>query len=99
MGDFDRFKLRKARSRRNKIRTTAFNNLRKKSSRNGSLYGRKCKGGDKPKPKKEAKKKVAGGAAPAQAKAAPAAKQAKPSQPKAAKPQKKAEAKPAPAKK
>lgn len=61
MGDFDRFKLRKARSRRNRIRTGVFFNLRKKSARNGSLFGKKTKtkGGDKPKPKK-AKKAVEG---------------------------------------
>ncbi|KAL1516614.1 hypothetical protein ABEB36_000503 [Hypothenemus hampei] len=51
--DFDRFKLRRARSRRNKIRTSAFLNLRKAASRNGTLFGKKkmAKGGDKPHPK------------------------------------------------
>ncbi|RZB39858.1 60S ribosomal protein L14, partial [Asbolus verrucosus] len=56
--DFDRFKLRRARSRRNHIRTIAFRNLKKAASRNGVLYGKKkmAKGGDKPKPKKAEKK-------------------------------------------
>lgn len=56
--DFDRFKLRKAKQRRNKIRTLAFYNIKKASSRNGTLYGKKrmAKGGDKPKPKKGNKK-------------------------------------------
>ncbi|GJQ70905.1 RpL14 [Trypoxylus dichotomus] len=55
--DFDRFKLRKARSRRNKIRSQAFFSIKNASSRNGSLYGKKkmAKGGDKPKVKKAAK--------------------------------------------
>ncbi|XP_019868820.2 60S ribosomal protein L14 [Aethina tumida] len=57
LSDFDRFKLRRARSRRNKIRTIAFLNLKKSSSRNGTLYGKKkaAKGGDKPKPSKKQK--------------------------------------------
>ncbi|CAH0547410.1 unnamed protein product [Brassicogethes aeneus] len=57
LSDFDRFKLRRARSRRNKIRTAAFLNLRKASSRDGTLYGKKkmAKGGDKPKPTKKSK--------------------------------------------
>ncbi|XP_044753121.1 60S ribosomal protein L14 [Coccinella septempunctata] len=56
--DFDRFKLRRARSLRNKIRTAAFLTLRKTASRNGTLYGKKkmAKGGDKPIPKKTPKK-------------------------------------------
>nr|ACY71253.1 ribosomal protein L14 [Chrysomela tremula] len=55
--DFDRFKLRRARSRRNHIRTTTFLSLRKAASRNGTLYGKKtmAKGGDKPKPGKKVK--------------------------------------------
>ncbi|XP_023311917.1 60S ribosomal protein L14 [Anoplophora glabripennis] len=55
--DFDRFKLRRARSRRNHIRTATFLALRKAASRNGTLYGKKkmAKGGDKPKPSKKAK--------------------------------------------
>lgn len=55
--DFDRFKLRRARSRRNHIRTGTFLALRKAASRNGTLYGKKkmAKGGDKPKPTKKAK--------------------------------------------
>ncbi|XP_076264640.1 ribosomal protein L14 [Rhynchophorus ferrugineus] len=59
--DFDRFKLRRARSRRNKIRTASFLALRKASSRNGFLYGKSkmAKGGDKPKPAKKAEKKPA----------------------------------------
>ncbi|XP_030750082.1 60S ribosomal protein L14 [Sitophilus oryzae] len=59
--DFDRFKLRRARSRRNKIRTVSFLALRKASSRNGFLYGKKkmAKGGDKPRPSKKAAKKPA----------------------------------------
>ncbi|XP_026469229.1 60S ribosomal protein L14 [Ctenocephalides felis] len=58
MGDFDRFKLRKARQRRNRLRTVAFNCLRKTAARNGSLFGKgtATKGGDKPKPKKVVKK-------------------------------------------
>ncbi|XP_060520049.1 large ribosomal subunit protein eL14 [Cylas formicarius] len=63
LSDFDRFKLRRMRSRRNKIRTATFLALRKAASRNGTLYGKKkmAKGGDKPKPSKKAKpeKKVA----------------------------------------
>ncbi|EFA01051.1 large ribosomal subunit protein eL14 [Tribolium castaneum] len=57
--DFDRFKLRRARSRRNHIRTITFRNLKKAASRNGTLYGKKkmAKGGDKPKPKKGAQVK------------------------------------------
>ncbi|CAG9840512.1 unnamed protein product [Diabrotica balteata] len=56
--DLDRFKLRRARSRRNHIRTATFLALRKAASRNGFLYGKKkmAKGGDKPKPSKKAKK-------------------------------------------
>nr|CAH7747759.1 unnamed protein product [Callosobruchus chinensis] len=56
--DFDRFKLRRARSRRNHIRTATFLALRKTASRNGTLYGKKkmAKGGDKPKPKKKGAK-------------------------------------------
>ncbi|XP_056631255.1 60S ribosomal protein L14 [Diorhabda carinulata] len=56
--DLDRFKLRRARSRRNKIRTATFLCLRKTASRNGTLYGKKkmAKGGDKPKPPKKGKK-------------------------------------------
>ncbi|ENN72198.1 60S ribosomal protein L14 [Dendroctonus ponderosae] len=52
--DFDRFKLRRARSRRNKIRTYTFFALKKAASRNGTLFGKKkmAKGGDKPNPKK-----------------------------------------------
>ncbi|XP_063910696.1 large ribosomal subunit protein eL14 [Zophobas morio] len=59
--DFDRFKLRRARSRRNHIRTIVFRNLKKAASRNGTLYGKKkmAKGGDKPKPKKAGKGKSA----------------------------------------
>ncbi|XP_074038210.1 ribosomal protein L14 [Leptinotarsa decemlineata] len=55
--DFDRFKLRRARSRRNHIRTATFLVLRKTASRNGTLYGKKkmAKGGDKPKPSKKSK--------------------------------------------
>ncbi|KAJ8922145.1 hypothetical protein NQ315_004080 [Exocentrus adspersus] len=55
--DFDRFKLRRARSRRNHIRTATFLALRKSASRNGTLYGKKkmAKGGDKPKPAKKGK--------------------------------------------
>lgn len=55
--DFDRFKLRRARSRRNHIRTKTFLALRKGASRNGTLYGKKkmAKGGDKPKPQKKSK--------------------------------------------
>ncbi|KAG5882918.1 60S ribosomal protein L14 [Gonioctena quinquepunctata] len=55
--DFDRFKLRRARSRRNHIRTATFLALRKTSSRNGTLYGKKrmAKGGDKPRPSKKSK--------------------------------------------
>ncbi|KAJ8932592.1 hypothetical protein NQ318_023374 [Aromia moschata] len=55
--DFDRFKLRRVRSRRNHIRTATFLALRKAASRNGTLYGKKtmAKGGDKPKPSKKAK--------------------------------------------
>nr|QIB02616.1 ribosomal protein L14 [Eucryptorrhynchus scrobiculatus] len=55
--DFDRFKLRRARTRRNKIRTATFLVLRKTASRNGTLYGKKkmAKGGDKPKPSKKPK--------------------------------------------
>lgn len=55
--DFDRFKLRRARSRRNHIRTATFLSLRKTASRNGTLYGKKKmpKGGDKPKPSKKEK--------------------------------------------
>ncbi|KAL3285066.1 hypothetical protein HHI36_019190 [Cryptolaemus montrouzieri] len=58
LSDFDRFKLRRARSRRNKIRSLAFFNLKKAASRDGTLYGKKkmAKGGDKPKPKKGAQK-------------------------------------------
>lgn len=57
MTDFDRFKLRRARSRRNHIRSATFLSLRKAASRNGSLYGKKKmpKGGDKPKPTKKTK--------------------------------------------
>ncbi|KAJ8974216.1 hypothetical protein NQ317_018139 [Molorchus minor] len=55
--DFDRFKLRRARSRRNHIRTASFLALRKTASRNGTLFGKKkmAKGGDKPKPTKKAR--------------------------------------------
>ncbi|CAG9761622.1 unnamed protein product [Ceutorhynchus assimilis] len=55
--DFDRFKLRRAKTRRNKIRTVSFLALRKAASRNGTLYGKKrmAKGGDKPRPSKKAK--------------------------------------------
>ncbi|KAK9880407.1 hypothetical protein WA026_010286 [Henosepilachna vigintioctopunctata] len=55
--DFDRFKLRRVRSRRNKIRTVAYYKLRKAASRDGTLYGKKkmAKGGDEPKRKKGAK--------------------------------------------
>ncbi|CAH1179234.1 unnamed protein product [Phaedon cochleariae] len=55
--DFDRFKLRRARSRRNHIRTATFLCLRKAASRNGTLYGKKrmAKGGDKPRPGGKAK--------------------------------------------
>lgn len=56
MSDYDRFKLRKAKSRRNRIRTVVFHNLRSTGARNGSLFGKKTKGGDKPKPKKGAAK-------------------------------------------
>lgn len=58
LSDFDRFKLRKAKQRRNKIRTVAFYNIRKTASRNGTLYGKKkmAKGGNKPRPKKVAAK-------------------------------------------
>lgn len=58
MSDFDRFKLRRARTRRNKVRTITFRNLKKAASRNGTLYGKKtmAKGGDKPKPSKKASK-------------------------------------------
>ncbi|XP_066256316.1 large ribosomal subunit protein eL14 [Euwallacea similis] len=54
--DFDRFKLRRVKSRANKIRTARFLVLRKAASRNGTLYGKKkmAKGGDKPKPSKKA---------------------------------------------
>lgn len=57
MTDFDRFKLRRARSRRNHIRTATFLSLKKAASRNGTLYGKKKmpKGGDKPKPSKKSK--------------------------------------------
>ncbi|KAK9728435.1 Ribosomal protein L14 [Popillia japonica] len=57
LSDFDRFKLRRARSMRNKIRSHAFFAIRKASSRNGALYGKKkiAKGGDKPKVKKGGK--------------------------------------------
>lgn len=57
MSDFDRFKLRKARQRRNKIRTEAFYRIRKAASRDGTLYGKKCiaKSKVKPKPKPDAK--------------------------------------------
>ncbi|XP_022919459.1 large ribosomal subunit protein eL14 [Onthophagus taurus] len=56
--DFDRFKLRRARTRRNKIRSITFYNMKMTSSRNGSLFGKKkmAKGGDKPKIKKAGKK-------------------------------------------
>ncbi|XP_050304507.1 60S ribosomal protein L14 [Anthonomus grandis grandis] len=55
--DFDRFKLRRAKTRRNKIRTQTFLALRKTASRNGTLYGKKkmAKGGDKPRPSKKVK--------------------------------------------
>lgn len=55
--DFDRFKLRKARQRRNKIRTQVFYTMRKAAKRDGTIFGKKkmAKGGDKPKPKKEGK--------------------------------------------
>ncbi|XP_066148342.1 large ribosomal subunit protein eL14 [Euwallacea fornicatus] len=55
--DFDRFKLRRVKSRENKIRTARFLVLRKAASRNGTLYGKKkmAKGGDKPKPSKKVK--------------------------------------------
>ncbi|CAH1113101.1 unnamed protein product, partial [Psylliodes chrysocephalus] len=58
LSDLDRFKLRRARSRRNHIRTATFLTLRKTASRNGVLYGKKkmAKGGDKPKTTKKAKK-------------------------------------------
>lgn len=58
LSDFDRFKLRRARARRNKVRTLVYYNLKKAASRNGTLYGKKkmAKGGDKPKPKQKAKK-------------------------------------------
>lgn len=61
MTDFDRFKLRRARSTRNKIRTAAFLILKKTASRNGTLYGKKkmAKGGDKPLPRKLSKKAAA----------------------------------------
>lgn len=51
--DFDRFKLRRARARRNKIRGLAYYSMKKAASRNGTLYGKHkmAKGGDKPKPK------------------------------------------------
>lgn len=57
MTDFDRFRLRRARSHRNHIRTATFLSLKKAASRNGTLYGKKKmpKGGDKPKPTKKAK--------------------------------------------
>lgn len=60
--DFDRFKLRRARERRNKVRSLAYYKLKKAASRNGTLYGKKkmAKGGDKPKPKpKKAKQEKA----------------------------------------
>ncbi|KAK9887008.1 hypothetical protein WA026_019932 [Henosepilachna vigintioctopunctata] len=56
--DFNRFKLRRARSQRDKIRTVAYYNLRKAVSRDGTLYGKKkmAQGGDIPKPKEGAEK-------------------------------------------
>lgn len=51
MTDFDRFKLRKARSTRNKIRTDAYYRLKKVASVDGTLYGKK----KMPKHKKEKK--------------------------------------------
>ncbi|XP_066998422.1 large ribosomal subunit protein eL14 [Anabrus simplex] len=41
MNDFDRFKLRKARQLRNKIRSQAYYRLKKRASKEGTLYGRK----------------------------------------------------------
>lgn len=57
MSDFDRFKLRKARQRRNKVRSEAFFKIRKLASRDGTLFGKKCiaKSKVKPKPKAGAK--------------------------------------------
>ncbi|CAG9864542.1 unnamed protein product [Phyllotreta striolata] len=58
--DLDRFKLRRARTTRNKIRTATYLCLKKAASRDGTLYGKKkmAKGGDKPKTAKKAKKEV-----------------------------------------
>lgn len=73
MSDFDRFKLRKARQRRNKVRTEAFYRIRKAASRDGSLFGKKCIAKSKVKPRPKAAAKAA--AKPAKAPAAkPAAK-------------------------
>ncbi|XP_018333842.1 60S ribosomal protein L14 [Agrilus planipennis] len=56
--DFDRFKLRRAKSVRNKIRTEAYYRLKKVASRDGTLYGKKKmpKSGAKPKPKPKKEK-------------------------------------------
>lgn len=71
MSDFDRFKLRKARQRRNKVRTEAFYRIRKAASRDGSLFGKKCIAKSKVKPRPKAAAKAA--AKPAKAPAAKAA--------------------------
>ncbi|KAF2899870.1 hypothetical protein ILUMI_06318 [Ignelater luminosus] len=58
--DFDRFKLRRARSIRNKIRTNAFYRLKKVASVDGTLYGKKKipKNKKDKKPEKKAEKKA-----------------------------------------
>lgn len=61
MSDFDRFKLRKARQRRNKIRSEAFFRIRKAAARDGSLFGKKsiAKSKVKPRPKPQKATKAA----------------------------------------
>lgn len=51
LSDFDRYKLGRARSTRNKIRTQAFFYLRKLATVDGTLYGKKI-------PKRAEKKKA-----------------------------------------